>query len=124
MILIDYRDKRPIYEQVIERFETLILNGGLEPNSQLPSVRQLAVELALNPNTVQRAYAELERMGYIYSIKGRGSFVQDAESLQRKKREYLYHILKDSVRSCRTAGMSREDIRAQMEQILKEDQGV
>lgn len=124
MILIDYRDKRPIYEQVIERFETLILSGGLEPDSQLPSVRQLAVELALNPNTVQRAYAELERMGYICSVKGRGSFVQGEKSLERKKREYLHHILKDSVRSCRMAGMSVDDIREEMEQILKEEQGV
>ena len=75
MIVIDYHDKRPIYEQIIERFRMLILNGALEPDTQIPSVRALAVELSINANTIQRAYSELERMGLIYSIKGRGNFV-------------------------------------------------
>ena len=67
----------PIYEQVISRFQELMLTGALEKDSQLPSVRSLAMELSINPNTIQRAYAELERQGYIYSIKGKGSFVAD-----------------------------------------------
>lgn len=77
MIILDYRDRRPIYEQVISRFQELMLTGALEKDSQLPSVRSLAMELSINPNTIQRAYAELERQGYIYSIKGKGSFVAD-----------------------------------------------
>ena len=77
MIILDYRDRRPIYEQVISRFQELMLTGALEKDSQLPSVRSLAMELSINPNTIQKAYAELERQGYIYSIKGKGSFVAD-----------------------------------------------
>ena len=73
MIILDYRDRRPIYEQVISRFQELMLTGALEKDSQLPSVRSLAMELSINPNTIQRAYAELERQGDIYSIKGKGS---------------------------------------------------
>jgi len=69
MIIIDYKDRRPIYEQVMERFEELILKGVLEPGSQIPSVRNLAMELSINPNTIQRAYMELERQGYIYTVK-------------------------------------------------------
>ena len=64
LIIIDYNDKRPIYEQIIDRFQTLILNGALEPDTQLPSVRSLAIELSINANTIQRAYSELERSGF------------------------------------------------------------
>lgn len=75
MILIDYKSRTPIYEQIIENVKTLIVSGVLQRDDQLPSVRQLAQELAINPNTIQRAYQELEREGIIYSLKGRGSFV-------------------------------------------------
>ena len=75
MIVLDYRDRRPLYEQVTERFKELIFREILPQDSQLPSVRSLAAELSINPNTIQRAYAQLERQGYIYSVKGKGSFV-------------------------------------------------
>ena len=75
MILIDYSDRRPIYEQVTEKIAELISRGALPPESQLPSVRSLAMDLSINPNTIQRAYQELERRGYIYSVPGKGSFV-------------------------------------------------
>ena len=65
MILIDYRDARPIYEQVVERFRILILRGVIKPDEKMPSVRNLAVDLSINPNTIQKAYAELERQ-YLY----------------------------------------------------------
>ena len=75
MIVIDYKNSRPIYEQVVEKFQTLIVKGVLEPDSQMPSVRSLAMDLSINPNTIQKAYAELERRGFIYTVKGRGNFV-------------------------------------------------
>ena len=75
MILIDYKSRKPIYEQIIDNVKELIVSGVLERDEQLPSVRALAQELAINPNTIQKAYAELERQGVIYSLKGRGSFV-------------------------------------------------
>lgn len=86
VIRIDYRDARPIYEQVVDQVESLALRGALPSGSQLPSVRQLAVELSINPNTIQRAYAELERRGVIYAAKGRGNFISDDMAVLRTRR--------------------------------------
>ncbi len=89
MIILDYRDRRPIYEQIVERFQELMMSGGLEQDAQLPSVRNLAMDLSINPNTIQRAYAELERQGYIYSVKGKGSFVADNSVLKDGRKQAL-----------------------------------
>lgn len=85
MIRLDYRDARPIYEQVRDGLRSMMVTGVLAAGEKLPSVRSLATELAINPNTIQRAYAELEAEGYIYSVAGRGSFVSagDGEHLRR-----------------------------------------
>ena len=72
MIVLDYRDSRPLYQQVKDSLRRMMLTGLLEPDEKLPSVRSLATQLAINPNTIQRAYAELEAEGYIYSVAGRG----------------------------------------------------
>ena len=77
MVKIDYRDAWPIYKQVADGIEELALRGALPADTQLPSVRQFAMELSINPNTIQRAYGELERRGVIYAAKGRGNFVSD-----------------------------------------------
>ena len=83
MILLDYRDKRPIYEQVVEKLERLIASGGLEPLTKMPSVRSLAVELSVNPGTVQRAYAQLEQDGLAKADRTAGRLVtQDAAALE------------------------------------------
>ena len=90
MIILDYRDRRPIYEQVISRFQELMLTGALEKDSQLPSVRSLAMELSINPNTIQRAYRELESEGYIYTLSGKGTFVAEVDhSNQFRQQELL-----------------------------------
>ena len=68
MLFLDYQDRRPIYEQIVEKFRMLILSGAVEPSSKMPSVRQLAVELSINPNTIQRAYMELEQQGLICPV--------------------------------------------------------
>ena len=85
MIVLDYRDSRPLYQQVKDSLRRMMLTGLLEPDEKLPSVRSLATQLAINPNTIQRAYAELEAEGYIYSVAGRGSLVSagDGEHLRR-----------------------------------------
>lgn len=114
MIIIDYNDKRPIYEQIIDRFQTLILNGALEPDTQIPSVRSLAIELSINANTIQRAYSELERDGYIYSVKGRGNFVRANESLMQKQREKTLKELKEHLKQCKAIGISQEEIAKQL----------
>lgn len=88
MILIDYKSRKPIYEQIIDNIKSLIVSGVLKRDEQLPSVRQMAQELAINPNTIQKAYTELEREGITYSLKGRGSFVgsslQELRTVQQK----------------------------------------
>jgi GntR family transcriptional regulator len=110
VIIIDYRDHRPIYEQVIDRFQELILKGALEPDSQLPSVRNLAVELSINPNTIQRAYAELERQGYIYSIKGKGNFIAANKKLRLEKRNDLLKSFTGLVKEANEMGITLEEL--------------
>lgn len=89
MILIDYQDRRPLYEQIVEKYKMLIMRGVLEGDTQMPSVRSLAADLSINPNTIQRAYAELERQGFIYPVKGRGNFVSpDLKVKEERWREY------------------------------------
>lgn len=117
MIKIDYRDARPIYEQIVDGVETLALRGALPAGSQLPSLRQLAMELSINPNTIQRAYAELERRGVIYAAKGRGNFISDETAALCKRRldeiGAQVHALADQARSL---GAKEEQIREWVEQ--------
>ncbi len=120
LIFIEYTAKRPIYEQIIDRFQTLIINGALEPNMQLPSVRSLAIELAINANTIQRAYSELERDGYIYSVKGRGNFVRDDKSLAHRQQSKLLNDLKQQLQACKSFGISEEEIRTCLQEIYME----
>ena len=110
MILIDYNDKRPIYEQIAARFQTLIVSGVLEADEKLPSVRTLAVELSINPNTIQRAYTELEKDGFIYTVKGRGNFVKRDEGLLSRQKERLLTELEDKARTCLKQGVKRQEI--------------
>ena len=110
LININFRDPRPIYEQVKEGFRQLILSGALAADEKMPSVRELAAGLAINPNTIQRAYRELEQEGYICSVPGRGSFVLErSEALAARRRELLRE-LDERVRQLRGLGMSEEEI--------------
>ena len=111
MILIDYKDRTPIYEQIIEKFQQMILCGVLQAGDSMPPVRNLAMELSLNPNTIQRAYQELERNGYIYTVKGKGSFVCDALDAARSKRAELQEELKACVEKAFAAGISEQELR-------------
>lgn len=90
MIILDYSDKRPIYEQVVGRFKDLIYKGILSADEQMPSVRSLAIELSINPNTIQRAYAELERSGLIYAVKGRGNYVADISDMLPARQQKFF----------------------------------
>ena len=117
MILIDYKDRRPIYEQVVEKLSELMLRGILEQNSQLPSVRSLATELSINPNTIQRAYAELERQGYIYSVKGRGSFVAENHQIREQKKKEIFVRLGRLVEEARGTGVTMLQFQEQVIQF-------
>ena len=87
MITIDYTSRLPLYEQIVERFQMLIIKGILPSGSQMPSVRALAVDLALNPNTIQKAYSMLEQQGYIFSVKGRGELCSRRPHTDLRKAE-------------------------------------
>ena len=123
MIILDYRDRRPIYEQVISRFQELMLTGALEKDSQLPSVRSLAMELSINPNTIQRAYAELERQGYIYSVKGRGSFVADNRQIRERKRQEIWDQLELLIRDAKGTGITMLEFQEQVIQSYGSEEG-
>ena len=110
LIQINYRDPRPIYEQVKDGFRKLIFTGILRPDERMPSVRELATSLAINPNTIQRAYRELEQEGYICSVPGKGSFVTDASSAAVAHRQDLLQQLRQISTELRQLGTDDETI--------------
>ena len=110
MLHIDYRDERPVYEQIVSGMQKLILKGVYAADEQLPSVRTLAMELSTNPNTIQKAYAELERRGYIYSVKGRGNLVCDAGVLLEQQRQEFKDRLEVLLREAEDIGIRREEL--------------
>ena len=122
MITIDYKDRRPIYEQIVSSIEDLAVRGVLEPDSQLPSVRQLAVELSINPNTIQRAYSQLEKTGVIYSVKGKGNFVADTQKIQEKSKENFRQEFLELVRKGNHTGFEAEELIALVQRGYKEEQ--
>ena len=115
MIILDYKDRRPIYEQVAEKLEELMLLGILGENEPLPSVRSLAMELLINPNTIQRAYGELERQGYIYTVKGKGSFVAENSVMKEKRKKDLLIQVSEVIDEAIRLGISGEEIKNMVE---------
>ena len=89
MLNLDYRDARPIYEQVRDNLRRLMVSGAIQEGEKLPSVRSLAINLAINPNTIQRAYESLEAEGYVYSIPGKGSFAAPRTGVDEERRDRL-----------------------------------
>jgi len=92
MLQLNYRDAKPIYEQVKEGLVSLMISGGLKEGEKLPSVRTMASSMAINPNTIQRAYEALEQEGYIYSVLGKGSFVAARADISPQRREELLAV--------------------------------
>jgi len=111
---LDPRDRRPIYEQLKDHYRRLITAGVLKADDKMPSVRELSASLAINPNTIQRAYRELEAEGFIYSLPARGSFVRgDADALQRR-REELFTRLDALAAELQQCGVTPEEIAAHL----------
>ncbi|MDO5574059.1 MAG: GntR family transcriptional regulator [bacterium] len=119
MIRIDYQDKRPIYEQVIERLQNLIVRGVLESDTKLPSVRNLAIELSINPNTIQRAYTELERTGFIYTVKGKGNYVAADRIWRGNEKTNVMKDLEKSVQQVIALGVSEEETKKFIEETYR-----
>ena len=110
MVHLDYRDARPIYTQIADDFRTQIAAGILQHGDRLPSVRELAAELTINPNTIQRAYRELEMQGYIASVPGKGSFVCGGYTSAHKEQQPLWDMLDDTIRRLQEAGVTKEEL--------------
>ena len=121
MIVLDYQDRRPLYEQVTEKFRTLIYQSALPADSRLPSVRQLAIELSINPNTIQRAYMTLEQEGLIYPVKGKGNFVADTSSIQKKSRKDYCREFQKLVRKGRKLGISEKTLTDLVQKEFEEE---
>lgn len=115
MIHVNFRDARPIYEQVKDGFSRLIISGALPPDYKMPSIRELAASLTINPNTIQRAYRELESEGYIVSVPGKGSFVCEPERAADARRAELTGQLRVLIKELRALGLSETELRALME---------
>ena len=115
MIQLNYRDSRPIYEQVKDGLRQLIINGVLTEGSRLPSVRELAVSLTINPNTIQRAYRELEAEGYIVSVPGKGSYVSRENSAALARKAELMEKLSALTAELHSLGVSGEEMRAMIQ---------
>lgn len=112
MIRLDYRDSRPVYEQIADKLEMLAMCGALEPEEQLPSVRQMATELSINPNTVQKAYGELLSRGVIYSVKGRGNFISDSVGeLRERKLTEIRKQIELLLKQAREMGVTEAELR-------------
>ena len=112
MFAINYRDSRPIYEQIMDELRKMIISGVFAPDEKLPSVRELAQQLAINPNTIQRAYRELELSGYIYSVAGKGNFAAPRGDVDEGRRKELLDRLAETARELRFLGVSDEEIAA------------
>ena len=118
MIVLDYRDSRPLYQQVKDSLRRMMLTGLLEPDEKLPSVRSLATQLAINPNTIQRAYRELESDGYILSVAGKGSFVAQVDQLAEQQKKQAADAFRAAAQKLRQLGLTQ----AQLAQLLTEEE--
>ncbi len=117
MVSLNYRDSRPIYEQIKDGLRKLIVTGAMVPDEKLPSVRSLAQQLSINPNTIQRAYAELEAEGYIYSVAGKGSFAAGHQDADDQRRRELEEKVRALVAELRDLGVTPEEL----ERLVKEE---
>lgn len=106
MIQLNYRDARPIYEQVRDGLRHLVVTGALQAGDKLPSVRALASSLAINPNTIQRAYELLEAEGYVSSVPGKGSFAAPHHQVDSARRDGLLRVFDDTATELMFLGLS------------------
>lgn len=125
MFDLDLKSRIPIYEQLVEHIKKMIFEGVIQADEKMPSVRTLASELTINPNTIQKAYRELERLGYIYSLPGKGSYVQEVSDIKNK-----FHIetLKDDLVSILKEllflNVTKEELLEIIEKVEEDIEGV
>lgn len=120
MIALNYRDSKPIYEQIKDGFRRLIITGALQIDEKLPSVRELAVSLSINPNTIQRAYRELEAEGFIYSVAGKGSFAAAVSEISKEREEELLKKFDQIAKEYLELTKDKDALKARIDELEKE----
>ena len=116
MIHLDYRDARPIYTQIVDGFREQIAAGILQPGEKLPSVRELAAELTINPNTIQRAYRQLELENWIVTMQGKGCFVCKMPAISKQEQQRLLAIFDSTTAALLGLGITRKDLIERLEE--------
>lgn len=117
MIQLNYRDSRPYYQQIMENIRQLIVSQVMKPDEKLPSVRDLAASLAINPNTIQRAYRELEQEGYVYSLSGKGTFVAPLPDAATARQKELMKTFEETVQELLYLKVTVGELKEKLDQI-------
>lgn len=121
LLTINMRDKRPIYKQIVSGIKDMVLSGELKPDEQIPSVRQLATDMNINPNTIAKAYAELERSDILYSAVGRGYFVNPdlskAKTAEEEEISKGFLLCAENAKKC---GFEKEKVEEMAEKAIEE----
>ena len=117
MLNLDYRDARPIYEQVKDGLRRLMVTGVIQEGEKLPSVRTMAGTLAINPNTIQRAYEALESEGYVYSVPGKGSFAAPNTGVDESRKNELLHTFDQTAGELLFLGVSGQELWARIQAV-------
>lgn len=115
MIQLNYRDAKPIYEQIKDGLRKLVISNSFVANEKLPSVREMASRLAINPNTIQKAYKELETEGYIYTIAGKGSFVTERKEVLGTRNEELLEEFDNVVEELLFLSVNKEELKQRID---------
>lgn len=119
MIQLNYRDAKPIYEQIKDGLRKLVITNSLIANEKLPSVREMASKLAINPNTIQKAYRELEAEGYVYTVGGKGTFVAERKEVLGVRNEELMKEFDEVVTELLFLAMDEDSLKTRIEQLAK-----
>lgn len=119
MIQLNYRDSKPIYEQIKDGLRKLVVSKGVSANEKLPSVRELASRLAINPNTIQKAYRELEGEGYIYTIAGKGTFVAEKKEIPDIRQDELLKVFDETAAELLYLSVKKESLKERIERLAE-----
>lgn len=122
MIQLNYRDSRPYYQQIMDNIRQLIVSQVLKADEKLPSVRDLASSLAINPNTIQRAYRELEAEGYVYSLSGKGTFVAPLADTRMSRKKELLKVYEETLQELLYLKVPAEELKSKLDQILAQQE--
>ena len=119
MIQLNYRDSKPIYEQIKDGLRKLVISNSLSANEKIPSVREMAASLAINPNTIQRAYRDLESEGYIYTVTGKGTFVTERQEIFDTRQQELLQKFDEIVEELFFLSVEETDLVVRMENLAE-----